>query len=126
MTEAPYRAKAYLLLGCPFCFKFLLFMTEAGLLEQIEVIELNHNDSDYEARKLELARLAGKAVSFPLVEVAPGHYESETDALIDRYSQANQVSKETLPTLDFYSKGVFENLIGLYKENMKLKSEINH
>ena len=40
MSDSIYVAKAYLLLNCPFSFKFLLFMAETGLLEQIEVLLL--------------------------------------------------------------------------------------
>ena len=40
MSPQPFKAKAYLKEGCPFSFKYLLFMVEAGLSDQIEVMSI--------------------------------------------------------------------------------------
>ena len=37
MSSNAFKAKAYIKEGCPFSFKFLLFMTEAGLFDQMEL-----------------------------------------------------------------------------------------
>ena len=123
MTETT-ADKAYLLLGCPFCFKFLLFMTEAGLLDQIEVITLDHSAPDYGDTKQSLEEKAGRKVSFPTVEIAPGVYESDTQALIDHYRAKGGIGDASLPTLEFYEQGLFQNVVNLFKENMALKKEL--
>ena len=36
--------KAYVKEGCPFSFKFLVFMAEAGLLDRIEIVRMEPHD----------------------------------------------------------------------------------
>ena len=69
MSDSIHVAKAYLLLNCPFSFKFLLFMTEAGLLEQIEIITFDAKENDYVRKKAKLEDLLGSEISFPTVEI---------------------------------------------------------
>jgi hypothetical protein len=123
VNQAPV-AKAYLLLGCPFCFKFLLFMTEAGLLDQIEVVALDHGSPEYGALKAELEQRAGRALSFPAVETEPGVIKTDTQALIAHFRASNGLDDASLPVLDFYQKGLFQNVVNLYQENMALKARL--
>src|SRR5690606_36683793 len=117
--------KAYLLLGCPFCFKFLLFMTEGGLLDQIEVVALDHGSPEYGALEAELEQRAGRALSFPTVETEPGVIKTDTQALIAHFRASNGLDDASLPVLDFYLKGLFQNVVNLYQEIMALKARLN-
>ena len=38
------KAKAYIKVGCPFSFKFLTFMAEAKLLDEIEIVRVREGD----------------------------------------------------------------------------------
>lgn len=122
--NTPTAAKAYLLLGCPFCFKFLLFMTEAGLLDQIEVVTLDHGSAEYGPLKARLEQQAGRALSFPAVETEPGVIQTDTQALIDHFKARNGLDNAPLPVLDFYQRGLFQNVVNLFKENMDLKARL--
>lgn len=124
MPTTSYTAKAYLLLGCPFCFKFLLFMTEAGLLDQIEIVVLDGNADDYGSVKAELEKRAGRSLSFPTVETEPDVFVSDTEALINHFRNANQLGDKPLPVLDFYQRGLFQNVVRLHKENKALKEQL--
>ena len=74
-----FKAKAWLKSSCPFCFRFLLFITEAGLLDQVEVVRVDADDEDQlNARRSELQQLTGEVASFPTVELSPGQYLSDT------------------------------------------------
>ncbi|MFA5494313.1 MAG: hypothetical protein WC247_06015 [Porticoccaceae bacterium] len=125
MSNTSYTARAYLLLGCPFCFKFLLFMTEAGLLDQIEIVALDRNAGDYDSVKAGLEQRAGRSLSFPTVETEPGVFVSDTEALISHFRTANQLGDRPLPVLDFYQRGLFENVVRLHKENRALKEQLD-
>lgn len=124
MSNERHIAKAYMLSGCPFCFKFMLFMTEAGLLDQIELVSLDHSAADYGKIKADLEQQAGRALSFPTVEVQPGVLMSDTQALIEHYSAKNGLGDKALPVLAFYQQGLFQNVVNLYKENMALKEQL--
>ena len=65
---------AWLKRGCPFSFKFLVFVTEAGLLDRIKIIEMVTGDANYEQTKDELSARLGMTASFPTVEVEPNTY----------------------------------------------------
>jgi hypothetical protein len=77
MSSAEFKAKAYVKEGCPFSFKFLVFMAEAGLLDRIEIVRMKPQDPGFEAEKEKLSKRIGKALTFPTVEVEPGQYGEE-------------------------------------------------
>lgn len=124
MSNESHIAKAYMLLGCPFCFKFMLFMTEAGLLDQIDLVSLDRSAANYSKIKADLEQRAGRVLSFPTVEVEPGVLMSDTQALIEHYRAKNALGDKALPVLTFYQQGLFQNVVNLYKENMALKEQL--
>lgn len=116
----PYKAKAYLLSGCPFCFKFALFMTEAQLLDQIEIEIVEPQNPATEHLKSKIADSTQAKPSFPAVEIEPGVFKLDSDKLIEYYAEKNNKPTE-LPILTFYKDGLFTQYVKLYKENLELK-----
>ncbi|MEO7207478.1 MAG: hypothetical protein ABI145_11990 [Steroidobacteraceae bacterium] len=116
MALQPFKAKAYLKGGCPFSFKYLLFMVEAGLSDQIEVIRCDPSGPEFDAVKAKLAAGLGKPVSFPTVEIEPGRYESDSDALIRHYATKNGVEMSSLPALAFYTETIFPQILVLHQQ----------
>ena len=108
------KAKAYIKEGCPFSFKFLTFMTEANLLDKIEIVRVREGDADYEATKKKLAEHLGKA-SFPTVEIEPGKYMSDSDRLIEYYAKRANLSPDEMPVLSLYKQGILPKLFELHK-----------
>jgi hypothetical protein len=115
MSTTGYKAKAYVKHGCPFSFKFLVFMAEAGLLDRIEVVRMNPQDPGFEAEKEKLGKKLGKAVTFPTVEVEPGQYQTDSDRLIDRYAAEAGLKPDAQPVLSFYKQTIFPQLIELFQ-----------
>jgi hypothetical protein len=115
MSSKAFKAKAYVREGCPFSFKFLVFMSEAGLLDRIEIVRMKPSDPSFEADKQKLSKQLGKAMTFPTVEVEPGRYESDSDRLIDRYAAQAGLTPGTLPVLSFYKETIFPQLIELFQ-----------
>ena len=115
MTARVFKAKAYLKEGCPFSFKYLLFMVEAGLSDQIEVIRCDPSDPEFDTVKAKLTAGLRKRASFPTVEIEPGRYESDSDALIRHYAMKNGVRESSLPALAFYTETIFPQLLDLHE-----------
>jgi hypothetical protein len=115
MSAQSFKAKAYLKDGCPFSFKFWLFMVEAGLADSIEVIRCAPDSADFEAVKAKLAQALGKAASFPTVEIEPGRYQSDSDALIRYFASRDGVKAEGLPALAFYKETIFPQVVELHE-----------
>jgi len=110
MDRKPFTPKAYLKVDCPFSFKYLLFMAEAGLLDRIEVIRCDPKSAGFERVKVKLAAATNEPATFPTVEVEPGRYQSDSDRLIEYYAQRNNVAPRDLPALKFYKQGIFPQL----------------
>jgi hypothetical protein len=115
MSASDFKAKAYLKDACPFSFKFWLFMVEAGLADSIEVIRCGPERADFEAVKAKLAAGLGKPASFPTVEIEPGRYQSDSDALIRYFASKHGVKAEGLPALAFYKETIFPQVVELHE-----------
>jgi hypothetical protein len=116
MDRKPFTPKAYLKHGCPFSFKYLLFMAEAGLLDRIEIIRCNPESPGFEGIKAKLAAAPNEPATFPTVEVEPGRYRSDSDQLIEYYAQTNNIVLSELPALSFYKDGIFPQLQELHQK----------
>jgi len=115
MNTASFKPTAYLREGCPFSFKFLLFLTEAGLRDRLQLVRCNPAAPDFEAIKSRLQAGLHKPATFPTVEVAPGRYLSDSDALIEHYASESGVDVRNLPTLSFYLETLLPQLLRLHE-----------
>ena len=115
MHQDTFKPKAYLKEGCPYSFKYLLFMTETGLLDQIEVIRCDPESPEFDVVKERLSKATGHDATFPTVEIEPQRYLSDSDHLIEYYARACDIDMGTLPTWAFYSETLFPQLAALHK-----------
>lgn len=123
MSDASFTPVLYLKDKCPFCLKTRLFLLEAGLLGRFEIREFVPGDDKEQAIRAELAPHFEK-VTFPTVQVAPGQYLNESDAIIARYAGEAHVDPKTLPAFSAYTDGVLPQLFNLYRENAELKKQM--
>jgi|SRR6056300_708456 hypothetical protein len=107
---------AWLKRGCPFSFKFLLFMAESGLLGHIKIIEMVEDEDSFDKTKEELSAKLGKPASFPTVEVEPGVYMSESDELIEYYAEQCGIDLDALEALPFYKRGLMKHSLRKIKD----------
>ena len=114
MNSDETRARAYLKIGCPYSFKFLLFMSEARLLDRIDVVRCDPEDVNFASIKEKLAQALGKEATFPTVEVEPGRYEADSDRLISYYARKHSVVVANLTAFAFYKESIFPQLAELH------------
>jgi hypothetical protein len=105
---------AYLRTGCPFSFKLLLFLSEAGLLKDFDVVKCDPDTREFEGIKAKLTEKTGKKVSFPTVEIEPGVYKSDSDALVKLYAAKHNIDPRTLAAYSFYIESIFPQLEKLH------------
>lgn len=115
MDQATFKPKAYLKEGCPYSFKYLLFMTEAGLVNQVDVVRCDPKTSEFDVIKQKLSEGTGQEASFPTVEIAPQQYLSGSDKLIKHYACRCNVDPGTLPALSFYTDTLFPQLAAMHE-----------
>lgn len=116
MSEKTFKPRAYVKEGCPFSFKYLVFMAEAGLLDEIEIVRLREAAPDFDAVKRDLSEHLGKPATFPTVEVEPMHYLTDSDRLIEHFAQRHHLRPDDLPVLSFYKGTIFPQLLEHHKE----------
>lgn len=116
MSQDAFKPRAYIKDGCPFSFKYLVFMAEAGLLDEIEIVRLREAAPDFEAVKRDLSEHLGKAVTFPTVEVEPTRYLSDSDRLIEHFARRHDLRPDDMPVLSLYKETIFPQLLEHHKE----------
>ena len=115
MSEVPFRPRAYVKEGCPFSFKFLVFMAEAGLLDRIEIIRVAPEGPASESTKERLREHLGKSPTFPTVEVEAGRYMMDSDRIIEHFAEHERLQPDEMPVLSFYKQTIFPKLIELHR-----------
>jgi hypothetical protein len=95
-------------------------MSEARLLDQIEIVRCDPNDPEFERVKARLAEGTKKQAIFPTVEIEPDVYKSDSDELIAHYAATNDVEPANLPALSFYKDGILPQLIQFHEEHPDL------
>jgi hypothetical protein len=115
MSTTSFKPTAYVKDGCPFSFKYLVFMAEAGLLDEIEIVRLRESDPNFDTAKEQLGQRLGKAPTFPTVEVEPGRYLTDSDRLIEHFAARAGRSSGDLPVLSFYKETIFPQLGELFQ-----------
>jgi hypothetical protein len=115
MSTDTFKPTAYVKDGCPFSFKFLVFMAEGGLLDELEIVRLREGDPTFEATKQRLSEHLGKPASFPTVEFERDRYLSDSDRLIEHFARRQQLRPDDMRVLSFYKQTRFPQLIELYK-----------
>lgn len=116
MSQKKFKARAYIKEGCPFSFKYLVFMAEAGLLGEIEIVRLREGTPKYDAAKRELAKHRGKPATFPTVEVDPGHYLADSDRLIEHFARRHDLRAADMAVLSLYEETIYPQLLEHHQE----------
>ncbi|MFL6576541.1 MAG: glutathione S-transferase N-terminal domain-containing protein [Povalibacter sp.] len=80
---------AYIKEGCPYSMKFLQFIDEAQLSDQIDIVRIAEGTPQMDEVREKLSDATGDLPQFPTVEIAPGQFRTESNELIryfaDRY-----------------------------------------
>ena len=105
---------AFVKTNCPFSFKFRLFITEAGLAANVRFVDIDPDSSSYARDKAELAAKIGRTHTFPVVEIEPETYRTDSDELIAYFAELHGIEPTTLPTLQFYRSGLYPTFLEMF------------
>jgi uncharacterized glyoxalase superfamily protein PhnB len=89
--------------GCPFSFRLLVFLTEAGLRDTVEVRVAHPGTDEGEALAQTLRAATGQAPSYPTVLWADGTAQSDSQALVERFAAEAGVDTAGLPLLSYWN-----------------------
>lgn len=105
---------AYVKTNCPYSFKFRLFITEARLAAHVRFIALDPDAPSHAKDKADLASKIGRSHTFPVVEVEPNNYLTDSDDLITHFAKLHGIDPVALPTLQFYQTGLFTTFLEMF------------
>lgn len=109
-----FRPRAYVKTTCPYSFKFRLFITEAGLADQIDFVPMDPDASDFKGIKADVEARSGAPLHFPTVEVDRNVFINDSDRLIAHFSKLHGINDSSLATLNFYRHGLFPTFLELF------------
>lgn len=115
MRSDTFKPTAYIKDGCPFSFKFLVFMAEAELLREIDIVRLREGQPALESIKRRLGEILGKPASFPAVEVERDKYLLDSDRLIEHFARRHDRRSDDLPVLSLYKQTILPQLLKLHE-----------
>jgi len=120
MATTIFRPVLYVKDRCPWCLKLRLFLLEAGLSDRFDWRFFAPGDVTEAGFRAELAPYF-ETVTFPTVEIAPGRYIQDSQAIIDHYAAEFGIDVAGLFTLDQYVRGPLARLAELRAEIKELK-----
>ena len=90
---------------CPHCFKLRLFLLEAGVADRFELRVFTPGDDDEPTIRAELDPHFD-SVTFPTVQLAPGDFLQDSDAIVAHYARAFDIDADTLPLFSIYAGSI--------------------
>jgi hypothetical protein len=114
------RPKAYLLKGCPFSMRLRIFLTEAGLTNEIDIVPVENGDDNHRKLFAEV-EAAGLKPAFPIVTRAPGSFEIDSQTVIERMVREHKIDTGSLALLRFYNEGMLPRFGKMFMELKRLK-----
>jgi hypothetical protein len=89
-------------------------MTEAGLLDKINIIEPAPDSEEFESVRTMLTEKLGRKATFPTVEIEPETFMNESDDLIHHYAEKYNKSRDKMTVLPLYERGLFSRVRELF------------
>lgn len=114
------KTKVYLMIECPYCLKFRIFLNEADLDDKVELIVFNSGDDTHQSVRNQMIE-AGQKPSFPAAELEKGKLTPETDDLIAHFARPAGVDPAKMPLLTYFLGGVFPATLSMHQELTELK-----
>ena len=90
--------------GCPFTFRFILFVNDVDTLSNYTLRVAQGGDASYDAICSELEAATGAKASFPSMRLASGEVLVGSERLMEYVAQKNGCSSSSTPVLDYFNQ----------------------
>ena len=125
----PSREIIYAKAGCPFTFRFILFLNDVDTLSDYEIKVAHAGERSYEEITKELEEATGGKASFPSMRLASGDYLVGSERLIEWAAEKNGLSTKTSPIIEYFkqhmapvNRQLFQKLRATQEELQALKN----
>ena len=100
----PNRDIIYAKAGCPFTFRFILFLNDVDKISNYEIRVAQAGDPSSEVIVNELESATGDKASFPSMRLTNGDILVGSERLIEWVATKNGVSTEPSPIVDYFNQ----------------------
>lgn len=123
MTTQPFRPVLYLKRSCPFCLKVAALLSEVGAFDSLTLRAFWPGDAHEAPIRAELAPHLDK-ITFPALEVAPGQFIADSDAIVALYAEKAGVDPANLRFYQYVMEGPFRRIREAHQETQALKQRL--
>ncbi|NKJ41150.1 glutathione S-transferase N-terminal domain-containing protein [Novosphingobium sp. SG720] len=123
MTATPFRPVLYLMRSCPFCLKVAALLSEVGAFDTVDLRAFWPGDEHEAPIRAALAPHLEK-ITFPALEVEPGRFIADSDAIVALYAQKAGVDPANLPFYQYVMAGPFRRIREAHVETLELKKRL--
>ena len=110
--------------GCPFSYKFLIYLNETNHLSDFEVKVAHADEDSYEEIANYLKAKTNSSPSFPTVETTGGEFKSGSDELIQEYSDIYKIPRENIKMIDYWEANMMPRMRNVMKQLREVKAKL--
>lgn len=110
--------------GCPFSYKFIIFLNEIGHLDDFEINVAHADEESYEQITMYIFEKSGQKASFPIVETNNGIFIAGSDELIGHFSGVYNKSRDEIDMLKYWETNMMPRMRNIMKQLREAKEKI--
>ena len=118
------KSKLFVKGGCPFSYKFIIFLNEINKLDDFEISVAHADTSSYEEITMYIHDKSGQKASFPTVETDEGIFLVGSDELILHYSEIYNKSRDDIKMLSYWENNMMPRMRNVIKQLREANEKI--
>ena len=118
------KSKLFVKGGCPFSYKFIIFLNEINKLDDFEISVAHADTSSYEEITMYILDKSGQKASFPTVETDEGIFLVGSDELILHYSEIYNKSRDDIKMLSYWEINMMPRMRNVIKQLREANEKI--
>ena len=118
------KSKLFVKGGCPFSYKFIIFLNEINKLDDFEISVAHADAASYEEITMYILDKSGQKASFPTVETDEGIFLVGSDELILHYSEIYNKSRDDIKMLSYWENNMMPRMRNVIKQLREANEKI--
>jgi glutaredoxin len=118
------KNKLFVKAGCPFSYKFIVYLNEINKLGDFELHVAHADEESYEEITMYILEKSGQKASFPTVESSDGIFLTGSDELIEHFSSVYNITRDNIEMLKYWENNMMPRMRNIIKQLREAKEKI--
>jgi len=118
------KNKLFVKAGCPFSYKFIVYLNEINKLGDFELHVAHADEESYEEITMYILEKSGQKASFPTVESSDGIFLTGSDELIEHFSSVYNITRDNIEMLKYWENNMMPRMRNIMKQLREAKEKI--